>query len=182
MCRHVSARVCMPWSAGCRCACGSEGRKLPRSLVPPLSCKITRAQRRARAAVVPCCYGQLFGSTDHERGSGSAPQMHPRSYAFRDALNHEAAVEAFRQVMQCRLRSLRASTVRAARAHGVSARRALRDAGAWRNQKGIAIRRCELARTPMPGGFCRRPRRRQGGRFRHGWAAVRCRDKVHALR
>lgn len=39
--------------------------------------------RRAAVCVVPCCYGQVVGDVDHERGAGTAPRMHPRSAAFR---------------------------------------------------------------------------------------------------
>ena len=38
---------------------------------------------RAAVCVVPCCYGQVVGDVDHERGAGTAPRMHPRSAAFR---------------------------------------------------------------------------------------------------
>ena len=42
--------------------------------------------RRAAVCVVPCCYGQIVGGTDHVRGSGTTPFMHPRSSAFRETL------------------------------------------------------------------------------------------------
>ena len=42
--------------------------------------------RAAAVALVPCCYGQLVGGTNHARGGGTAPCMHPRSAKFRAAL------------------------------------------------------------------------------------------------
>ena len=40
-------------------------------------------ERRAAACIIPCCYGQIAGSVDHDRGASTAPRMHPRSNAFR---------------------------------------------------------------------------------------------------
>ena len=42
--------------------------------------------RGSSVCIVPCCYGQIVGSTDHARGGGTTPCMHPRSTAFQLAL------------------------------------------------------------------------------------------------
>ena len=42
--------------------------------------------RHSAVCLVPCCYGQIVGSTNHERGGVTAPNIHPRSRAFREAL------------------------------------------------------------------------------------------------
>ncbi len=56
-------------------------------------------RRRCSACIVPCCFGQIFGSEDHARGSGTAPHSHPRSTAFRDALQAgPSLLDAFRSV------------------------------------------------------------------------------------
>ena len=57
------------------------------------------ASRRAAVCLVPCCYGQLVSGEDHGRGGMTAPNMHPRSSAFRDALGN-AGLEAFRAVVK----------------------------------------------------------------------------------
>ena len=41
---------------------------------------------RAAVCLVPCCYGQIVSALDHQRGGTTAPNMHPRSSAFRQAL------------------------------------------------------------------------------------------------
>ena len=50
--------------------------------------------RRARVCLVPCCYGQLAGAENHDRGGGTAPSMHPRSLAYRQRLG-EDGIAAF---------------------------------------------------------------------------------------
>lgn len=65
------------------------------------------AARRAAVCLVPCCYGQIVGGTDHDRGGGTMPCMHPRSTPFRTTLQlgsddapalRSAGEEAFRTI------------------------------------------------------------------------------------
>jgi hypothetical protein len=53
--------------------------------------------KRASVCMVPCCYGQIVSHQDHQRGGTTAPNMHPRSAAFREALG-EDGLAAFRAV------------------------------------------------------------------------------------
>ena len=55
-------------------------------------------RRRARAAIVPCCYGQLAGIEDHRRGGGIAPSGRARSDAFAAALGDGDAADAWASV------------------------------------------------------------------------------------
>ena len=54
--------------------------------------------RRAAVCLVPCCYGQLVGGTNHDRGGGTMPCMHPRSAAYRAALGDAESAAAFQVV------------------------------------------------------------------------------------
>ena len=49
--------------------------------------------RRAAACIVPCCYGQVVGNVDHDRGAGTAPRTQPRSSAFQTLPLDEGAFE-----------------------------------------------------------------------------------------
>jgi len=53
--------------------------------------------QRASVCMVPCCYGQIVSTEDHQRGGTTAPNMHPRSTAFREVLGGDG-LAAFRAV------------------------------------------------------------------------------------
>ena len=53
--------------------------------------------QRASVCMVPCCYGQIVSNEDHQRGGSTAPNMHPRSAAFREVLGGDG-LAAFRAV------------------------------------------------------------------------------------
>ena len=44
------------------------------------------ATRGVAACIVPCCYGQIFGTEDHGRGGSTAPRKAPFSAAYRATL------------------------------------------------------------------------------------------------
>ena len=50
-------------------------------------------RRGALACIVPCCYGQLAGVENHDRGGGTAPRQWPRSTAYRAALGPEGMLD-----------------------------------------------------------------------------------------
>ena len=54
--------------------------------------------RGAKCALVPCCYGQIWGAEDHDRGGETAPRMHPRSSTVRALLGDTEGRQLFGSV------------------------------------------------------------------------------------